>query len=93
MIPQPGVAGPRFCAVGVCLPQFSAREFPMELQVNGDAFSFDGYSVADLVHQLKLSERRIAIELNHEVLPRHDYAATQLREGDRLEIIHAIGGG
>lgn len=65
----------------------------MELQVNGDSLAFSGQTVADLVVQLKLSERRIAIELNHEILPRHQYADTALREGDRLEIIHAIGGG
>lgn len=65
----------------------------MELQVNGDSLAFSGRTVAELVVQLKLSERRIAIELNHEILPRHQYAETPLREGDRLEIIHAIGGG
>lgn len=65
----------------------------MELQVNGEPFHLDGTTVADLVAQLKLSERRIAIELNHEILPRYDYADTRLKENDLLEIIHAIGGG
>ena len=65
----------------------------MQLQVNGEPFQLDGTTVADLVAQLKLSERRIAIELNHEILPRYDYADTRLSENDQLEIIHAIGGG
>lgn len=65
----------------------------MQLQVNGELLEFHGATVTDLVIQLKLSERRIAIELNHDILPRHDYADTHLAEGDCLEIIHAIGGG
>lgn len=65
----------------------------MQLQINGDSFDFHGTTVTDLVAELKLSERRIAIELNQEILPRYDYPDTHLKEGDCLEIIHAIGGG
>lgn len=65
----------------------------MQLQVNGDLLDFHGTSVTDLVIQLKLSAHRIAIELNHEILPRYDYPDTELHHGDCLEIIHAIGGG
>jgi sulfur carrier protein len=65
----------------------------MQLQVNGESFEFEGNTVTDLVTQMKLSERRIAIELNQEILPKSEYDDTQLKEDDRLEIIHAIGGG
>ena len=58
-----------------------ARELPAEA------------SVADLVVALGLGPRRIAVELNRAVVPRADYAATRLRDGDTVEIIHFVGGG
>lgn len=50
-------------------------------------------SVADLIEQLRLGGRRVAVERNGEILPRSLYAETRLADGDRLEIVHAIGGG
>ena len=50
-------------------------------------------SVADLIEALKLAGRRVAVERNGEILPRSQFAQTALSEGDRLEIVHAIGGG
>jgi len=49
--------------------------------------------VSDLVAQLELAGKRIAIELNLEIVPRSAYANTLLEAGDRIEIVHAIGGG
>jgi sulfur carrier protein len=49
--------------------------------------------VADLVVGLGLGPRRIAVELNRAVVPRADYGAVRLREGDAVEIIHFVGGG
>lgn len=50
-------------------------------------------TLAELVSLLGLGPRRIAVELNQAVVPRADYAATVLRDGDRIEIIHFVGGG
>jgi sulfur carrier protein len=50
-------------------------------------------SVADLVRELALEGKRIAVELNGEIVPRSRYAATRLSAGDRLEIVGAVGGG
>lgn len=50
-------------------------------------------SVADLVRELALEGKRIAVELNGEIVPRSHYAATRLSAGDRLEIVGAVGGG
>jgi sulfur carrier protein len=50
-------------------------------------------TVADLVAALGLGPRRIAVEVNRAVVPRAEYGATALREGDRVEIIHFVGGG
>ena len=53
----------------------------------------DGATVADLVADLGLGPRRIAVEVNLAVVPRATYAETSLRDGDRVEIIHFVGGG
>jgi len=53
----------------------------------------DGLTVDELVGQLGLQARRIAVEINLDVLPRGAYAAHALREGDVVEIVHFIGGG
>jgi len=50
-------------------------------------------TVAELVAALGLGPRRIAVELNRAVVPRADYAATRINEGDQIEIIHFVGGG
>ena len=50
-------------------------------------------TVADLVTGLALGPRRIAIEVNRAVVPRAEYAAHRLAEGDAVEIIHFVGGG
>ena len=52
-----------------------------------------GLSVAALIEELGLTGRRLAVELNREILPRSTHRARTLKAGDRLEIIHAIGGG
>lgn len=50
-------------------------------------------SVADLVRELALEGKRIAVELNGEIVPRSRYAETRLAAGDRLEVVGAVGGG
>jgi thiamine biosynthesis protein ThiS len=52
-----------------------------------------GATVADLVATLGLGPRRIAVELNREIVTRATYAETVLRDGDTIEIIHFVGGG
>lgn len=66
----------------------------MQIQVNGELLEVAPQSsLSDLVAQLELSGKRIAIELNLEIIPRSLHAETLLKEGDRVEIVHAIGGG
>jgi thiazole synthase/sulfur carrier protein len=50
-------------------------------------------SVASLLGLIGLDTRKVAVELNEEIVPRSAYAATWLRQGDQLEIVHFIGGG
>lgn len=66
----------------------------MRIQLNGEAVELpEGQSVADLLVRLELAGRRVAVELNLDIVPRSQHASTQLREGDRVEVVHAIGGG
>ena len=53
----------------------------------------DGATVADLVTVLALGARRIAVEVNRAVVPRADYGATTLADGDAVEVINFVGGG
>jgi sulfur carrier protein len=66
----------------------------MNIYLNGEARQVpDHCSAAQLVEQLGLTGRRIAMELNREIVPRSRYAETPLRPDDKVEIVHAIGGG
>jgi len=66
----------------------------VQLTVNDEPCTLaPGATVADLVATLGLGPRRIAVELNRAVVSRADYAATALSDGDRVEIIHFVGGG
>lgn len=67
----------------------------MQLIINGKPRSFDVeiLSVAHLVTNLNLEGKRLAIECNGEIVPRSLFADTQLRDGDKLEIVGAVGGG
>jgi sulfur carrier protein len=66
----------------------------MHVQLNGEAFELpDGTTVAELIDRLDLAGRRVAVELNLDIVPRSQHATTALREGDQIEVVHAIGGG
>jgi sulfur carrier protein len=66
----------------------------MRIQLNGEALELpEGQSVADLLARLDLAGRRVAVELNLDIVPRSQHAATLLRDGDRVEVVQAIGGG
>lgn len=66
----------------------------IEISINGEPRDIaSGFSVADLVALLELSAGRLAIELNLSILPRAAWAETKLRAGDKLEIVHFVGGG
>jgi thiamine biosynthesis protein ThiS len=62
--------------------------------VNGEAHSAaDGSTIENLVEQLALKAERLAVELNGEVVRRAEWAQATLSEGDRVEIVHFVGGG
>ena len=66
----------------------------MNIYLNGEAREVpDNCSAADLVEELGLAGKRIAMELNREIVPRSSYTETLLQAEDKVEIVHAIGGG
>ena len=66
----------------------------MKLTLNGEArVVSEGSTLADLVAELGLDGRKVAVELNLEIVPRSAYQVTQVADGDRIEIVHFIGGG
>ena len=66
----------------------------MKLQINGQTREFaDALTVAGLLAEMGLAERRVAVEVNQCIVPRGRHATQALAEGDRVEIIQAIGGG
>ncbi len=66
----------------------------LTLTVNGQVRYFEAQlTVTGLVEGLGLDMRKVAVELNREIVPRSTYGAVALRDGDVLEIVHFIGGG
>lgn len=66
----------------------------ISITVNGEAReAAAGANVADLLSDLGLPRAKVAVERNREIVPRSTYAAVALAEGDRIEIVHFVGGG
>lgn len=66
----------------------------MELIINGESQQLpDHISAAELIEHLGLSQKRLAMEVNLEIVPRSQHAEYRFSPGDRVEIVQAIGGG
>lgn len=71
----------------------------MKLQINGEEATFetspgqDTHTLAALIDSLNMKPDRVAVELNRDIVPRDRWPQTPLKDGDRLEIVHFVGGG
>ena len=69
----------------------------MKLQINGEERDFNDspspFLLAAFVERLGVKADRVAVELNRDIVPRDRWAETELHEGDRLEVVHFVGGG
>lgn len=66
----------------------------MQIVLNGEAVeTVDGSTVAALLQQIVVSRERVAVELNANIVPRADYEKQLLSDGDKIEIVHFVGGG
>jgi len=65
----------------------------MTLTINGEDREFNVTTLSELVSQLGMKPDRVAIELNRELIRRDRWSETPLSNGDKLEIVHSVGGG
>ena len=66
----------------------------MQIILNGTEKNFqDQISIATLIRELGLDKRKIAVERNREIVPSTAFNSVSLCEGDKIEIVHFIGGG
>ena len=66
----------------------------MNIVVNGNNTDIDdGCVISDLIKVIRLNSERIAVELNKKIVRRADWGSTTLSEGDKVEIVHFVGGG
>ena len=66
----------------------------MNILLNGEARDInDGTLLSQLIEQLDLQGKRLAVEINREIVPRSQHGEYIIQQGDNIEIVHAIGGG
>ncbi len=73
------------------------KAMPLTIVLNGQARTFDtlqsSSSLENLIQELGLKSDRVAVEHNGEIVPRSSWSADPINEGDRLELVHFVGGG
>lgn len=66
----------------------------IQITINGEPKSIaSGMTVSDLLLELEMNSRAIAVEINRQIQPRHTHQETQINPGDVLEIVTLVGGG
>lgn len=65
----------------------------MMVLINGEEVTAVGQSVQDYLNQAGYTSKRVALELNGEILPASQFAEYRFKSGDRVEIVHFVGGG
>ena len=66
----------------------------MQIQVNGEmAHIAEASTISELLVLLDIVDRRVAVELNQDIVPKSQHSSTVLKQGDVVEVVHAIGGG
>ena len=70
-----------------------AKIVTMKIVINGQEQTLAPITLALLIEQLGMKQDRVAVELNRDIVPRAKWTETNLAEGDRLEIVHFVGGG
>lgn len=65
----------------------------MRIFVNGEEKTIKSTSVLGYLKEIEIDPLRVAVELNLDILPKGEYDTMQLKDGDRIEIVHFVGGG
>ena len=63
------------------------------ISCNGEDKKVAAQNIEQLITELNLGEKKVAVELNQEIIPRASYSTTSLSDGDSVEIVHFVGGG
>lgn len=62
------------------------------ITVNGEKLDFSG-TIAELLDVMEYNGKRVAVELNENIVPKSDYSITEVSDGDKLEVVRFVGGG
>ena len=65
----------------------------LSITLNGEPTTLPSDKLVDLLNSLNLQNKRYAVEINREIIPRSKHSSYQLSENDRIEIVEAVGGG
>lgn len=65
----------------------------MHIEVNGEGRETASATILDLIGELQLDPRKVAVELNLEIVPRSLHATTAISDGDKIELVQFVGGG
>ena len=65
----------------------------LSITLNGESITLTSSKLEDLLDSLNLQNKRYAVEINREIIPRSKHSSYQLSENDRIEIVEAVGGG
>lgn len=65
----------------------------MEVKLNGETANVSSKNLAELLEELTLADKRVAIEVNKQLVTRKELALTEIKAGDAIEIVHFVGGG
>jgi len=66
----------------------------MQVSINGEMRQLvDSCTVTQMLEELQIPATRVAVELNLEIVPKADFAERTLQDGDKIEIVHFVGGG
>lgn len=65
----------------------------MRIEINGEARTVEAATVLDLIAELGLDPRKVAVERNLEIVPKSLHGRTALADGDRIELVQFVGGG
>lgn len=68
-------------------------ENAMQIQINGESREISQKTVLQLLESLGIDPKRVAVELNMDILPKADYLTRAIAEDDKIEIVHFVGGG
>ena len=64
-----------------------------EVKLNGEPYSLQGSSIMDLLLEIELEVEKVAIELNRTIISKEEFATTNLKSGDEIELVEFVGGG